>query len=133
MTTMKPCCENLPAALAFVQTGRASSDASEGKGPQRRSQRRVDRRLEEVAKAVGGGYYRLQMPLRLALAVRGTAAGHVCSQFCCCFQNHCLFKIITHPCTPGQQTTPIQILDSVSLHNVSVRNTCFVQGIVNEI
>ena len=31
-----------------------------------------DRRLEEVAKAVGGGYCRLQMPLKLALAVRGT-------------------------------------------------------------
>ena len=33
-------------------------------------------RLEEVAKAVGGGYCRLQMPLKLALGVRGTAAGH---------------------------------------------------------
>ena len=30
--------------------------------------------LEEVAKAVEGGYCRLQMPLRLALAVRGTVA-----------------------------------------------------------
>ena len=47
-------------------------DASEGKGPQRR----LGRRLEEVAEAVGGGYCRLQMPLRLALAVRGTVAGH---------------------------------------------------------
>ena len=37
---------------------------------------RVDRRLEEVAKAVGAGYCRLQMPLRLALGVRGTVAGH---------------------------------------------------------
>ena len=37
-------------------------DASEGKGPQR-SQRRLDRRLEEVAKAVGGGYCRLQWHL----------------------------------------------------------------------
>ena len=37
---------------------------------------RFDRRLEAVAKAVGGGYCRLQMPLRLALGVRGTAAGH---------------------------------------------------------
>ena len=45
--------------------------ASEGKGPQRPSQRRLGRRLEEVAKAVGGGYCRLQMPLRLALVVRG--------------------------------------------------------------
>ena len=29
-----------------------------------------------MAKAVGGGYRRLQMPLRLALGVRGTVAGH---------------------------------------------------------
>ena len=34
------------------------------------------RRLEEVVKAVGGGYCWLQMPLRLALGVRGTVAGH---------------------------------------------------------
>ena len=32
--------------------------------------------MEEVAKAVGGGHCRLQMPLRLALAVRETVAGH---------------------------------------------------------
>ena len=55
-------------------------DALEGKGPQRRPQRRpqkpLDRRFEEVAKAVGGGYCRLQMPLKLALAVRETVAGH---------------------------------------------------------
>ena len=50
-------------------------DASEGKGPQRRAQQRLGRRLEEVTKAVGGGYCRLQMPLRLALGVRGTVAG----------------------------------------------------------
>ena len=51
-------------------------DESEEKGPRRRPQQRVDRRLEEVAEAVGGGYCRLQMPLRPALAVRGTVAGH---------------------------------------------------------
>ena len=51
-------------------------DASEGEGPQRRPQGRLGMRLEEVAKAVGGGYCRLQMPLRLALGVRGTVAGH---------------------------------------------------------
>ena len=45
-------------------------------GPPRQPQRRLGRRLEEVAKAVGGGYCRLQMPLRLALGVRGTVAGH---------------------------------------------------------
>ena len=50
--------------------------AIEGKGPQRRPQKQYDRRLEEVAKAVGGGggYCRLQMPLTLALAVRETVA-----------------------------------------------------------
>ena len=30
-------------------------DALEGKGPQRGPQKRLDRRLEEVAEAVGGG------------------------------------------------------------------------------
>ena len=45
-------------------------DALEGKGSQRRSKKRLDRRLGEVAKAVGGGYCRLQMPLKLALGVR---------------------------------------------------------------
>ena len=48
----------------------------EGKGPQRRPQKPLDRRLEEVAKAVGGGSCRLQMPLKLALGVRGAVAGH---------------------------------------------------------
>ena len=50
--------------------------ALEGKGPQRTAQKRLDRRLEEVAKAVGGGYRRLQMRVRLALAVREPVAGH---------------------------------------------------------
>ena len=44
-------------------------------GPQRPPQRRLDRRLEEVAKPVGNGYCRLQMPLSLALVVRETVAG----------------------------------------------------------
>ena len=43
---------------------------------QRRPQERLDRRLERVAKAFGGGYCQLQMPLKPALGVRGTAAGH---------------------------------------------------------
>ena len=51
-------------------------DALEGQGPRRRLQTRLDRRLEQVAKTVGGGYWRLQMPLKLALGVRGTLAGH---------------------------------------------------------
>ena len=51
-------------------------DASEGKGPYRWPQQRLYRRLEEVAKAVGSGYCWLQMPLKLAPAVRETVAGH---------------------------------------------------------
>ena len=50
-------------------------DALEGKGPQRRPKRWLDRRLEEVAKTIGGDYCRLQMPLKPALAVRETVAG----------------------------------------------------------
>ena len=56
--------------------GGGGRDALEGAGPQRRPQKWLDGRLEEVAKAVGGGYCRLRMPLRLAFAVRGTVAGH---------------------------------------------------------
>ena len=64
--------------LAGVDKGRIPPprDALEEKGPQRRPQQRLGRPLEEVAKAVGGGYCRGQMPLKLALAVRGTVAGH---------------------------------------------------------
>ena len=51
-------------------------EASEGEGPQRRPRRRVDWRLEEVAKAVAGGYCRLQTPLKRALGVRETVAGN---------------------------------------------------------
>ena len=51
-------------------------DAPAVKGPRRQPQKRLDRRLQEGAKAVGGGYCRLQMPLKLALAVRETVAGH---------------------------------------------------------
>ena len=53
-----------------------SRDALEGQGPQRRPLRRFSKRLEEAAKAVGGGYSRLQMPWKLALGVRETVAGH---------------------------------------------------------
>ena len=60
-----------PPSTAPVSGG-GGGDASEGQGPQRR----LGRRLEEVAKAVGGGYCRLQTPVRLALRVRGTGAGH---------------------------------------------------------
>ena len=59
-----------------VRAAPLDRDALQRRGPQRRPQRRLDRRLEEVAEAVGGGYCRLQMPSNLALAVRGTVAGH---------------------------------------------------------
>ena len=48
-------------------------DALDGKGPQRWPQKRLDRRLQGVAKAVGGGYCRLQ---KRAPAVRETVAGY---------------------------------------------------------
>ena len=50
-------------------SGGGGGDASEGKGPERRPQRRLDERLEEVAEALGGGYCRSKMPLKLVLAV----------------------------------------------------------------
>ena len=49
---------------------------TEGEGPQRRARQRLGRRSEAVAKAVGGGYCRLQMPLRLALGAREAVSGH---------------------------------------------------------
>ena len=50
--------------------------ALERKVLQRRPQRQSNRRLEGVAKAVGGSYCRLQMPLQPALAAKETGAGH---------------------------------------------------------
>ena len=61
--------------VGFRSYGQAR-DALEGRGPQSWPQKRLGRRLEEVAEAVGGGNCRPQMPLRLALAVRGAVAGH---------------------------------------------------------
>ena len=55
--------------------GGGGRDALEGKGPQRRPQKWLDRGSEEVAKAVGTGDCRLQMPPKLALAVSKTVAG----------------------------------------------------------
>ena len=49
--------------------------ALEGKGPRRWPQKRLDRRSEGVAKAVGGGNCPLHMPLKLAPAVREAVAG----------------------------------------------------------
>ena len=45
-------------------------------GPRDELEGTLGSRLEEVAKAVGGGYCRLQMPSRLAFDVRKTVAGH---------------------------------------------------------
>ena len=53
-----------------------SRGALEGKGSQRRPQNGSGRRSEEVAEAVGGGYCRLQLPLKVALAVRETVPRH---------------------------------------------------------
>ena len=66
-------------ARKYEKGGRVVSlppDGLEGKGPQRRPPKPLDRRLEEVAEAVGGSYCRLQMPLSLALGVRETVARH---------------------------------------------------------
>ena len=46
-----------------------------GGGGSEAAQKRLGRRLEEVAEAVGGGYCRLQMPLKLALGVREAGRG----------------------------------------------------------
>ena len=51
----------------------ALRDALGGKGPQRRSQERRGRRLEKAV----GGYCQLQIPLKLALAVKEAPAGHI--------------------------------------------------------
>ena len=67
-----PCWGGGGGALQRPRGGGGGKDALDGKGPQRWFQRR----LEEVAKAVAGGYCRLQMTLSLALAIRGTVAGH---------------------------------------------------------
>ena len=56
--------------------GEGGWGALEGKGPQRRPQKRLDRRVQEFAEAVGGGYCRLQMPVKLPLGVRETVAVH---------------------------------------------------------
>ena len=65
-----------PAASAGESRGGGKGrDALEGKVPQRRPQQRLGRRLEGVAEAVGGGYCRLQMLLKLAPAVRETLVG----------------------------------------------------------
>ena len=58
------------------RVGRGNRDALEAKGPQEQRQKRSDRRLQVVAKAVGGVYCRLRMPLKQGLVATGTVAGH---------------------------------------------------------
>ena len=66
-----------PSNLQFCRIGwGVGRDALEGEGPQRRPQKRLGRRLEEVAKSVGGGYCRLQMPLNPA-PWRGVGGGYL--------------------------------------------------------
>ena len=67
--TVVPCVGLIPSEMSVVAPT-PTMDALEGKGPQRRPQKRVGQRLEEVAKAVGGGYCRVRMPLSLAPAAR---------------------------------------------------------------
>ena len=69
-----PACQT-SAAPMVVQPPGSAHGCLRRKGSQRRPQKRLGRRLEEVAEAVGGGYCRLQPPLRLALAVTETVAG----------------------------------------------------------
>ena len=61
-------CRTAPGAMPLPQGCIRREGTSEA------LQMRLDRRLEGVAEAVGGGYCRLQLRLTRALAVRGTAA-----------------------------------------------------------
>ena len=65
----------LPTRRQGVCEGTRAGMHKKGRGL-RRFRKQSDRRLEEVAKAVGGGYCQLQVPLNLARAVREAVAGH---------------------------------------------------------
>ena len=56
--------------------GAVGRDALEGKGVSKAVPKAVRQAVEGVAKAVGGGYCRLPLALRMAVAVRETVAGH---------------------------------------------------------
>ena len=75
MLTQIPFCLGRSGLSGAEGRGAPARDALEGKGLPRRPQRRLGRRLEEVAKAVAGGYCRLQMPLRLALGATEAVFG----------------------------------------------------------
>ena len=71
-----------PTCLVKMNSGvtpshrKGGGDALDWKTPRKRPRKRLDRRSEAVAKAVGGGCCRLQMPLKLTLAVRETVLGN---------------------------------------------------------
>ena len=76
-----PCCSERERAARRAQGVGLLTGVSQGcirrEGTQRRPRRRLDRRLEEVAEAIGGGCCRLQLPWKPALGVTGTVAGHM--------------------------------------------------------
>ena len=65
----------LNAAGACARAG-GGGDAVEWKGPQRQPQKRLGRRLEEVAKSVERGYCRLENPIEAGTCRQGEVAGH---------------------------------------------------------
>ena len=69
-----------------------------------------------VAKAVGGGYYRLQMPLSPALAVRGTVAGHRLRALEGGGGGG-LYPPPPFQCIPGCPSTPLYTYSVFPLHN----------------
>ena len=60
---------------ALWPSGGGGGQGCRREGASEAAQRWLDRPLEEVAKAVGGGYCRLQMPLKLALGVTWRQGG----------------------------------------------------------
>ena len=96
--------------------------ALEGKEPQRRPQERLDRRLEEVAKAVAAGYCRLQMPWSLVLAVRETVAGPR--------GGGGTSPLPMHPCPPAPLLTQRAALDEPGNGNDSARAPLVLKGSV---
>ena len=65
------CYKDMPKMHTCWKVCPPDRDAIEGKGPQSPPQRRLGRRLEEVAEAVGGGYCRLQMPFKIGTCRQG--------------------------------------------------------------
>ena len=116
-------CPPPPPVQGCIRSHPPPRDALERKGPQQLPQRRLDRRLEGLAKAVGSGYFRLQMPLGLALAVRGTVAGHrlgalegggVHPPFQCIPDPPCSSRVSDRVPPPHSPTSPL--VDGVELY-----------------